>query len=143
MPSLFVRRYDPDADRPMIQSWLDYHAGEAVPFPVLLPPLGVVVELDGEPSAALWCFECAGVDMCWLELPVSRPGMSLDQVLSAFRFAIKAIVELAGKGWTIPTTYHNFRAVPNPVCSRLLERMGFTRESPNEYIPMILTVPPP
>lgn len=138
MPSLFVRRYYPIADRPLIQSWLDYHAGGPVKFP-RVPPLGVVVELDGVPSLALWCYECVGIDVAFLELPLSRAGLSRQQLTTAGRFAWVSLMELAGKDFDPPGIYRLFRCTGSPAVARVLASWGFIRESSGEMIPMYFT----
>jgi len=123
----------------MIQAWRNQHAGEEVPAAVV-PILGVVVELDGIPSFALWCAEPAHYPVAYLESTVSRPGLSLPQIVRAAEFAVEALIALAGKGWNPPGIYTYFRCTPPPAIARVLARMGFVRESIGELIPMIYTV---
>ena len=137
MQPLFVRLYTTE-DEAMIQSWRDAHAGEETER-AALPPLGVVVELDGAPAGALWCIEPAGYPCAYLELPVTRPGLTVMQATAVFRFAVESLMALAGKGWNPPGVYTAFRCTPPPGIARVLARMGFVRESVGELIPMIFT----
>lgn len=131
-----VRPYDPE-DYEMIALWRLAHVDGPVD-PVVLPPCGIVVEDEGGPIAALWCYESAGIGVGHLELPLSRPGLSMAQATEAFRFAVESIMELAGKGWQPQGTYGIFRVSAPPSIARVLSRMGWKRESERELIPMIL-----
>lgn len=122
---LTVRLYTPD-DASMVAEWWD---AREKPFPeALLPPLGVVVCDDSGPAVALWCYECYGVGVCFLEFPVSRPGQSLSGVYRAFAYAVEACKMLAGKSVDPPGEYHLFRAFTLPPIARSLKRMGFAAE---------------
>lgn len=133
--SLFVRKYETD-DYQMVHKWRQDHASIEIE-PAALPPLGVVVCDGAGPMAALWCYEPAGIGCGFLELPVSRPGLTLSEATAAFQRAVTALMELAGKGWEPPGEYRAFRVCAPPPIARVLARMGFLRESASELIPML------
>ncbi len=130
--SLTVRAYTPE-DAAMVAGWWDDRQEpiplQAIPFPfAVLPPLGVVVCDEFGPSAALWCYECYGVGVCFLEFPVSRPGQGVKRARTAFTFAVEACKALAGKSVEPAGEYHFFRAFTLPPIARALKRMGFEVE---------------
>ncbi len=135
-----VRPYHPD-DYEMIALWRLAHADGPVD-PAALPPLGVVVEDESGPLAALFCIEPAHYPAAQLELPVTRPGLSAAQATEAFTFALESIMALAGKGWEPQGSYAAFRACAPPAIARILRRFGFVRESEKELIPLIYKCPP-
>ena len=125
LPKLTVRPYVIE-DAGLVSSWWD---ARREPFhQAMLPPLGVVVCDDNGPAVALWCYECYGVGVCFLEFPVSRPGQSLSAVYRAFAYAVEACKMLAGKSVEPPGKYQFFRAFTLPTIARSLKRMGFNVE---------------
>lgn len=131
-----LRPYSP-ADYEMVQGWRRFHAGRDVPG-ATYPPLGVIVEDDQGPMAALFCVEPAGYPCAQLEAPCSRPGLSMAEAGAAFRVAIEALFKLAGSCWTPPGLYPAFRVTASPAIARILMRMGWQRETPEEErIPLL------
>jgi len=118
----------------MISRWLTQHGGKP---DAVLPPLGVIVADDKGPAFALFCAEPAEFPVAYLELPVSRPGLSAAQAAAAFKFAVHSIMETAGGGWSPPGTFTHFKAVVTASAVRVLLRMGFEVESGGPYIPMV------
>src|SRR5688572_28477342 len=111
------------ADWPMVELWWSAHTSERAIVPEMLPPVGVVVERDTEPVAALWCHLSAGVGIAFLENPVTRPGLTLAEASRAMKYAlgtIEAICETHDYGLMIVNTL--------PQIARWLERKcGFIR----------------
>lgn len=98
-------------------------------FPqAILPPLGVLVCDGSGPAAALWCYECFGVGVAFLEFPVSRPGMGFRQARVAFEEAVKACVMLAGNLIEPPGEYSVFRCFTIHPIEKTLKGMGFAIE---------------
>ncbi len=91
-PLLQVRIYGEKlGDYQLVNSWWNARHGESM-HEGLFPPLGVIVESDGEAVAALWCYEAYGIGVCHLENPVTRPGLSFGEARRAMGFAIEACV---------------------------------------------------
>jgi hypothetical protein len=122
-----VRYYAPQ-DYAAVSSWWEERHAEQLPH-ATLPPLGVVVELNGEMQAALWVYECYGVGVAYLEWPVTRPGLSGGEAGRAMNLAVAACMYLAGKRLEPVGWYSVFRTVtPYSAIARHLERIGFQRE---------------
>jgi hypothetical protein len=139
---LLLRPYTP-SDYPTINAWWQSRHGALSDFPSpLLPPLGVVVEEEGEPVFALWCYESFGVGVAFLEYPVSRPGRTAAQTKEAFAEALRGITALAGKRCEPPGEYRVFRAVPGVSLCRGMRALGFVKEYPEdqEHIPVMLNL---
>ncbi len=133
-PVLTVRPYTHD-DFKMVCQWFVQHGGDRTE--IALPPLGVSVEDAKGPAVALWCAEPAGFATAYLEIPISRPGLSLNEACAAFKLAVSALIQTAGQGWEPPGTFIHFRAVTPAPLARVLMRMGFVRETEEPLIPMV------
>lgn len=131
---LTVRPYT-DKDYKLIVSWLMQRGMDF--GDIALPPLGAVISDDIGPCAALFCAEPVGFGCAYLEFPVSRPGLALPKAMSAFKLAVECLVLAAGKCHVPPGSYHSFRAVTSAPLARILMRLGFTRETGQELIPML------
>ena len=121
---LTLTGYSNATDRQMICRWFAEHKEAPMPD-VGLPPLGVVVNDAQGPCAALWCFETYGTGVAWIELPITRPGLSLREAENAIAFAILGITQIAGKGHEPPAVFRRFRACCPPAMARTLKRLGF------------------
>ncbi len=127
IPAFTFRKVAPD-DLPMLAEWWVSHDSLG-PFPeAILPPLGVMVWDESGPAAALWCYECFGVGVAFLEFPVSRPGMGFKAARAAFEEAVKACVKLAGKLIEPPGDYGVFRCFTLRPIAKTLKGLGFEIE---------------
>lgn len=124
MSTWSVREYT-KGDAAMIAAWHRGHGGGAGPFPfALLPPVGIVIEHEEAPVAACWLYMAVGVGLCWLELPVSRPGLPLREAREAFRLGIAALEQIAQT--------HDYRVMMAHTTlsiARALRGFGFQPES--------------
>lgn len=120
-PLLQFREYRAD-DMPMVSEWWGDHGhGE---FPAsLLPPVGVVAEQEGEPIAACWLYMAVGVGVCWLEYPVSKPGLSVRAARTAFAALVGALEDIARTH-----DYGLMMAHTLPPIARVMEGFGFRTE---------------
>ena len=119
---LRVRHYE-GKDLPMIREWWAGH-GEGE-FPAwLLPPLGVVVECDGAPVAALWLYMAVKIGVCFAEFPVSRPGLSMAEGREAFRCAVGALEAAA-----LANDYRVMICHTLPAIARVMRNFGFRAET--------------
>lgn len=118
-----VRAFTPD-DMPTAEAWWSRRHDSAFPAETL-PPLGVVVEDRRGPSAMLWCYECFGVGVAFLEFSITRPGLSLKEARRAVQYTIEACCVLAGKGVKPEADFTVFRGTTTGPLSRELSRMGF------------------
>lgn len=94
MGSKWTAREYEKHDESMVAAWWKAHRDGRFPAEIL-PPVGVIVELDGVAQAALWLYMAVGVGVCWLEYPISRPGISIRTTREAFDCALGAITEVA------------------------------------------------
>jgi hypothetical protein len=126
---LSLAGYSNATDRQMVCRWFAEHKEAPMPD-VGLPPLGVVVSDAQGPCAALWCFETYGTGVAWIELPVTRPGLSLREAENAIAFAILGITQIAGKSYEPPAVFRRFRACCPPAMARTLKHLGFIESEP-------------
>jgi hypothetical protein len=125
MEGLRARHYEQD-DLPLLQTWWSSHHGDSLPWG-LLPPLGVVVEdANEEAIGMLWCYECYGVGVAFLEFPVTRPGLTMKQAGAVMAVAVMACMQTAGKECVPPAHYYAFRVATSSPIARFLGRLGFT-----------------
>jgi hypothetical protein len=117
-----VREYDAARDADMVSGW--WRAHDESEFPLgLLPPAGIIAEIGGKPVAACWLYMAVGVGVCWLEWPVSIPGLSLAESREAFTRLVEAMDMIAAA--------HDYRlmmAHTLPPIARVMKGMGFTAE---------------
>ena len=85
-----VRPYHPETDSDLCADWWHAHTGLALQTAVL-PPLGVMAEDETGPCAAAWLYLSAGIGIAFLEMPVSRPGLSLRNARQAFKAVFGAL----------------------------------------------------
>jgi hypothetical protein len=117
-----VREYVKGDSLMVSQWWADHDQGM---FPeALLPPVGIVVEHGGEPIAAIWLYMAVGIGVCWLEYPVSRPGISLKDSTVAFGLAIRALEKVAKTH-----DYGVMLAHTLPGIARVMRSFGFRSEN--------------
>jgi hypothetical protein len=90
----------------------------------LLPPLGLVVELNDEPVAALWCYESYGIGVAFLEFPCTKPGIGPVLATRALSMAEETIAEILRRRGTHGLLIaHTIRSI-----ARVLERhAGYKR----------------
>lgn len=67
-----VRRIQLDKDYPILKTWWERRGSEA-PHLALLPPMGVVAELDGLPIACAFLYEIRGVALAIVEWEATNP----------------------------------------------------------------------
>lgn len=129
--------YDPTAFE-LVAGWWRHHIGQEL-REAALPPLGVLVLIDGKPAAALWCRESYGVPVAELTFPVTRPGLSLKDARRALLFAVSVLIDAAGQAYEPPAIFTSFQVLAPLVMVRFLERLGF-RHMLTERKPMLLTL---
>ena len=112
------------ADYVLLSSWWKDRHGAMVGS-ALLPPLGVVVEDIEGPAGMLFCYECYGVGMAFLEFACSRPGLSLRRASAVMGMAVSGCCALAGKAVVPPAVIKLFRVSAAPAVARFLRRLGF------------------
>jgi hypothetical protein len=108
------------SDIPMLQGWHESRHGYELAA-VLLPPLGFVVELDGVPIAALFCYQSYGVGVAFIDIALSRPGTSFLVAKRAFNLCLQAII------LACDDTHKLFRINCDAAITRVLTAMGFKR----------------
>lgn len=118
-----VRPYE-KPDWETVSGWWDVHAHGSGIVQALLPPLGVVVEMDEKPVCAVWLYMAAGIGVCWLEYPVSAPGLKFHDAKEAFHLAVSAL-EKAAKA----NDYGVMIAHTLPAIARVMRSFGFREET--------------
>lgn len=127
-PPLQVRAYGVAlGDYQLVNEWWQSRHGEPL-AETLLPPCGVIVEREGEPIAALWCYHCYGVGVAFLEMPITRPGSYVSASMEALGLAVEACVTLVkaaaqAEGGDVCL----FKCYTLPGIARMLPRLGFTK----------------
>lgn len=118
---LTVRQYGLHAgDWQTVSAWWDRTGG--VFAETILPPLGVIVEYQGEPVAALWCYESYGIGVAFLEFPCTRPGIPPGLAWRALAWAEHAITSvLRSRG-----EHKLVRAFAKPRHAQAMKRLGYT-----------------
>ena len=118
-----VREYDAAHDAVMVCAWWAAHGEGRFPLG-LLPPTGLVAEVGGKPVAACWLYMALGVGLCWLEWPVSIPGLALSESREAFTKLVEAM-EVVARAHNYPVMI----AHTLPPIARMMKGMGFAVES--------------
>src|SRR5688572_4046715 len=117
-PTLWqVREYDAGRDAEMVSAWWRAHDGSEFPLG-MLPPAGIIAEIGGKPVAACWLYMAVGVGVCWLEWPVSIPGLSLAESREAFTVLVDAMEAVAREH-----QYSLMMAHTLPPIARFMQRM--------------------
>jgi hypothetical protein len=111
--------FDRDKDHAMFSSWCDAHGASATPA-ALLPPLGVVVQMDGQDSAALFLYYALSCPVAFLDCAATRPHLPLKDAIRCFDFAITFLKREAQQDGYGLIMCHASKAV-----SRVLGRIGF------------------
>lgn len=109
-------------DWPTVSGWADVHAGSVL-VEALLPPVGVIIEHEDQPLCACWLYLAVNIGVCWLEYPVSKPGLHLREAREAFHLAIQALERIA-----IALDYRIMMAHTLPGIARVMRSFGFVAE---------------
>lgn len=121
IPALQARLYgEAVGDYQLVSGWWESRHSEPL-AETILPPLGVIVEDGQGPCAAVWCYECFGVGVCFLEFPIARPGMHFNESLRAFEMAIEGCVRIAKQHGD----FSLFQGYTLPAIARALRSIGF------------------
>lgn len=107
-------------DYQIVSSWWKARRGEELPE-TMMPPLGIIIEDAKGPCAALWCYQCFGIGVCFLEFAISRPGMGFRHASNAFKMAVDACIRVAKSHGDFTV----FRGFTSPAIARVLEGFGF------------------
>lgn len=115
-----VTTYQPEAHGETVAAWWQVHTGR--PFqPALLPPLGAVAVDDSGLVGACWLHFSVNVGVCFLENPVSRPGLSLKQARETFLLLLSALEQIA-----VTHDYGVMSCHTPAAIARTLKKAGFT-----------------
>lgn len=116
-----VREYQKE-DYAMLAGWWKGHGWDAVPE-AILPKLGIIVELDGSPTAAGWLYMDNSVGVAMLEWVVTSPGVKPIQAYRGIQNLIGFLSERA-----LELDYGVvLAACRQPALVRVYERNGFTK----------------
>lgn len=116
-------------DYQLVSGWWGKHA-DGLFTETVLPPVGVIIEADGEECAALWCYESFGIGVAFLEFPISRPGMPPKMLMRVFGYAVEACVAIVkARAKEQGGDYCVFRCSTIPSIARLLPSLGFSASS--------------
>ncbi|CAB4163484.1 hypothetical protein UFOVP813_25 [uncultured Caudovirales phage] len=122
-PILEARLYGTKTgDYQLVSHWWSQRRGEPLAETVL-PPIGVMVERDGSPVCAIWCYECFGIGVAFIENPVSRPGLTIQETKAFFKVAIDACIALAKSHGD----FSLFKTYACPRVSLVMPSLGFTQ----------------
>ena len=125
IPALQARLYGEKlGDYQVVSGWWEARRGQPLPE-VLLPPIGVIVEGDGVPVAALWCYQSVGIGVCFLEFLCTPPQLCPKSARRAIKMAVDACVMIA----KAQGDYAYFRCIAEPLLAREVAKLGFAVEA--------------
>ena len=127
MNNITLRPYT-DGDYDMLCEWWHAHGKQEKPG-IMLPKCGVVCELDGKPTSALFLHMDNSCGMCMADHAVSVPGLSLKQAMLAFHHCVSCLKKIASD-----LGYHSMAVFTYPGISRLLKKNGFQQVSQNNVL---------
>lgn len=94
-PLFQIRQYGEKlGDYQMIDGWRRAH-GHGQFIETLLPPIGVIAELDGVALSACWLHLSAGIGVGILEHLSTAPGLSPMQASTAIGHCLEALKQIA------------------------------------------------
>lgn len=131
MNNITMRPYT-ESDYDMLCEWWHAHGKQRRPEQ-MLPKCGVVCELDGKPTSALFLHMDNSCGMCMADHAVSVPGLSLKQAMLAFRHCVSCLKKIA-----CDFGYHTMAVTTYRGIARRLESQGF-RELSRNQVAMIAT----
>lgn len=112
----------------MVEAWFDAHG--VMPCPkAMLPKLGIVIERDGDPEAAMWLYMDNSVGVCFLERCVSRPKLTVRAARESLLIGIDYMKRAAAD-----MDYGVMFLRAYPALARFAKRAGFF---PDENGPLI------
>ena len=121
LKALQVRMYgEKVGDYQTVSSWWEARHGAPLPE-TILPPLGVIVEDHIGPRAALWCYECYGIGVCFLEFAVTKPRTSRLLAAKAFCMATEACIRIA----KTHGDFSYFRCITTQSIAPAMKALGF------------------
>jgi hypothetical protein len=134
---LQVRPYASKAgDFQTVSGWGKARGNKGVFAETLLPPLGLIVELNDEPVAALWCYESYGIGVAFLEWACTKPGIGPVLATRALSMAEETIADiLKRRGNHGLLIAHTIRSI-----ARVLERYGGYKRASEGMITMMRRV---
>jgi hypothetical protein len=118
MNNITMRPYT-DGDYDMLCEWWHAHGKQRRPEQ-MLPKCGVVCELDGKPTSALFLHMDNSCGMCMADHAVSVPGLSLKQAMLAFRHCVSCLKKIAKD-----FGYHTMAVFTYSSISKILKTQGF------------------
>ena len=128
-----VREYGQQrGDWQKVDEWWQAHRSDIRLVETLLPPLGVMVELNGVPVAAMWLHLSAGIGVAFLENPVTSPGLTPREAITAMGIALGALKSAAKK--------HNYGVMvanaPIGIAAVLKKEFGFDKIDDRQKLTM-------
>lgn len=109
-----------DQDYPLFLSWWDGHGFPALPQEIL-PSLGMLISIDGVPTAAAWCYLDSTTPLAMIEWVVTNPDAKPRTVPGAISAALEALTVTA-KDLGYTTVLATCR---QPSLSKVFQRQGF------------------
>lgn len=118
-PLLQLRMFDREKDHATLVEWCESHGVAATPTP-LLPPLGVIVQRDGQDAAMLFMYYALSAGIAFIDAAATKPKMSVKDTVACFEFAIGFLRQEAKQDG-----YAVIMAHASPAVARCLSRIGF------------------
>jgi hypothetical protein len=116
-----VRPWDREADYPLLKAWFEGN-GSLGPHPSQLPPLGVVVEEDGEPIAAVGAYQSLGVGVAFPEWLITNPEIKPRKKLKAVITVMDALERmLVADGYDM----HRAAIIDDRIANLAQKHLGF------------------
>ncbi len=90
-----VQPYNQTTHGETVAAWWNARHPDSVFQPAMLPPTGIVGQIDGEICCACWLHLSAGVGVGFLENPVTAPGMAVGLARDRLRVLFAALEAIA------------------------------------------------
>lgn len=117
-----LKIFNAEIDYPMVSKWWISHGWNAVPIGVL-PKLGVVSEMDGQPIAAGWLYMDNSIGVSMLEWMVANPDAKPKSVYRAIKSIVEFLKNHAKQlGYAVMLTTCKQESL-----ARVYEKTGFQR----------------
>lgn len=122
----------------MVDAWLKDH-DPTLALPVaFLPPIGIIVERDGEPVASGHLYETKHVNIFMPDWLASKPGLSLAEAKEAFR-VLDGYFEKVAEEPVAPGVASLVWGRGTPVMARAARSLGYFRGGNQESVLKAIT----
>ena len=136
-PVMTVRPWDREKDYPLIREWFEGN-GSLGPHQSHLPPLGIVVEDEDGPLAAVGAYQSVGVSVAFPEWLVTNPDTKPKKKLRAVIIAMRGLERmLVAQGYE----FQRIAIIDDRIAALAKSQLGFHNLGPKVHYLMKNTSP--